>query len=680
MNIVPNPITALLASLALSLLTVPAPTAATDLNGQRAQFIAAAAALAAGRSDDFQRRRRALDGYVLAPYLDYFALRRDLRNLSGERAERFLDQERDHQLGLQFRREWLSELGRRGDWRGFRRFDDAEAATGLHHRCLRLRAALALDGNNPATRGELLNLWAHGQSLPDSCDPALRHGREQNWIGSEQVAQRLRLAIEAGNTSLASYLARQLPEARRSDGERLARAVSDPAASLQAADSWPDSAGNREAAALALQRRARQNVDDAIDHWQRLQTRLRFDDEQRGAIQRELALYAAVAYRDDAEDWYRRVPDTLRDEQLAEWQLRVRLARLDWSAVRALIEAESSPLPDSPRRRYWHARALDELGQAPAARLLFQDLAGEAHFHGFLAADRIGKPYALCALDAAEEPTRVARLQANVDLQRALELHAVDRRSEAVRAWEHGLRDASLEDRVLALHWADARGWYDRAVFNLRNDDELRYYRLRFPVAERPVVDREAQANGLDGAWVYALIRAESAWQPHARSHADAHGLMQLLPATGQRMARELGVPWNGTRTLLDPTTNIRLGTRYMARQAERFGNSPWLASAAYNAGPAPVERWLAQRGHLPADVFIETIPYHETRAYVPRILAFSVIYDWRLHGKARPLSSRLPDPGQRYAGVPALDAARPFACAASTAATDAAAQAVGPG
>lgn len=170
-------------------------------------------------------------------------------------------------------------------------------------------------------------------------------------------------------------------------------------------------------------------------------------------------------------------------------------------------------------------------------------------------------------------------------------------------------------------------------------------------------------ANAWAGSAPGPLIRAESAWQPDARSHADAHGLMQLLPGTAKSMAQQLGLAWNGTSSLYEPDLNIQLGTRYLSQQAARFGNSPWLASAAYNAGPAPVQRWLSQRSDRPADVFIETIPYHETREYVARVLAFSVIYDWRLHGKVRPLSSRLPDPGQPYGGVPAPD--RPVVCAA---------------
>ena len=133
---------------------------------------------------------------------------------------------------------------------------------------------------------------------------------------------------------------------------------------------------------------------------------------------------------------------------------------------------------------------------------------------------------------------------------------------------------------------------------------------------------------------------------------------MQLLPGTGKQMARQLGMDWQGSLMLLDPGTNIRLGTRYLAQQAQRFEGSTWLASAAYNAGPTPVQRWRAARGGLPVDVFIETIPYRETREYVTRVAAFSVIYDWRRNGEVRSLSSRLGMPAGQGSGTP-VDASR---------------------
>ncbi len=640
-----------------------APPDETKRTTHRAAFLAAAVSQAAGRTADYAQRRQQLDDYVLAPYLDYAALRRDLRTIGHPPAREFLEREATTQLGTQFRREYLAELARRKDWTGFVAFDREDAGASATLRCLRLQARIATDAADAGIRDEVLAVWPTGQSLPDACDAPIAHARSRGWIDGAATWMRLRLAVEAGNAGVATHLARQLPAGERADGGRLAKASSDPENSLKAAASWPDSAASREAASWALRRRARQSVDGAIGHWQALEPRLRFDADQRAAILRELALYAAVAYRADAEDWFERVPEGARDEQLAEWQLRAALKTRDWAAVRDVANGLPQPLADTPRPRYWRARALEELGQTQAALDAFEALAGEANFHGFLAADRVQAPYSICPVTTAPDAAIAAKLRADIDLARALELHAVGWRAEAARAWDHGLSDASEAERMQALILASEQGWHDRAVFALNSGDNLRRYELRFPVAERQTVEHESGVNAIDTAWVYALIRAESAWQPDARSHADAYGLMQLIPGTGERMARELKVPWGGSSTLLDPTTNIRLGTRYLAQQAGRFNGSPWLASAAYNAGPAPVQRWLDERSSLPADIFIETIPYKETREYVARVLAFSVIYDWRLYGKARPMTSRLPDPGKRYAGVPGPDSARPVVC-----------------
>ena len=491
-------------------------------------------------------------------------------------------------------------------------------------------------------------MWPTGQSLPDACDPALALARNRGWLDNDALWQRLRLAVDNGNAGLVNHLARQLPAGeQRTQAERLGRALSDPAASLTAAAGWTDNAGNREAAAVAVRRRAKADVVAAIGHWQTLSKHFDFNADQRAAITRELALYAAVAYRNDAEDWFQRVPEAARDQQLADWQLRAALARQDWDDVRDVANGLPQPLADSARPRYWRARALEQLGQKQAAHDAFAALSSEANFHGFLAADRSGQPYSICPQQVTPDPRRGAVLRQRSDLARALELHAVGWRSEAARAWDHDFAQLSEADKDQALILAADQDWHDRAVFALNGGDNLRKYGLRFPVAQRQQVERDAQANGLDPAWVFALIRAESAWQPDARSHADAHGLMQLLPGTAKSMAQQLGLSWSGTSSLYEPDLNIQLGTRYLSQQAARFGNSPWLA----------------QRSDRPADVFIETIPYHETREYVARVLAFSVIYDWRLHGKVRPLSSRLPDPGQPYGGVPAPD--RPVVCAA---------------
>lgn len=631
------------------------------LAGDRQAFLAAAA-LQKTDPAAYAALRLKLDGYVLAPYLDHAALERDLRTLDAGAARRFLANESTTQLGRQFRNEFLVELARRGDWPGFVTFDDPAVATSVALRCARVRALLAT-GQGEAARTGLLQVWPTGQSLPDACDEPVAAARARGWLPAGVVWQRLRLAVEAGNAGLASYLLKLLPEDERADAERLTRALTNPPATLEAAARWPDRAPQREAVSRALQRQARADVASAIAHWQQLAPRFSFSPEERVAILQALSLQAAVAYRADATRWFGQLPVEARTEQLMDWQLRAALAGLDWATVLEVADGLPAPLANTPRPRYWRARALAGLQRDDEARAVYGTLAGEANFHGFLAADRLDAPYAICPLEIAPEPDRAAALRARTDVARALELHAIGWRTEANRAWDFARAPLDDADRRQLALLASEQGWHDRVAFALNAGDDLRHYALRFPLAERETVEQEARRNGLDPSWAFAIIRAESAWQPDVRSAANALGLMQLLPGTGQQMARQLGMDWQGTRMLLDPGTNIRLGTRYLAQQADRFEGSTWLASAAYNAGPTPVKRWLAERGTLPADVFIETIPYRETRDYVTRVAAFSVIYDWRRNGEVQPLSGRLGVPAGPGAGKPVATGPRQVTC-----------------
>jgi soluble lytic murein transglycosylase len=260
-----------------------------------------------------------------------------------------------------------------------------------------------------------------------------------------------------------------------------------------------------------------------------------------------------------------------------------------------------------------------------------------------LAADKLKQSYALCALEPSADGALRQRIADNAGLQRAFGLFAIDRQSAATREWNAAVKPMTDDERRVAVLLAQNSGWYDRAVFAMNTPpDDIRYYSLRFPLHHDADIRAQSRVNGLDPAWVAGETRAESAFMPNARSGADARGLMQLLPGTGALTAKRLGMSWQGGESLFDPSTNIILGTAYLRQMVDHFGGFPYLAIAAYNAGPAPVERWQAQRSGLDPDFFIESMPYKETREYVARVLAFSVVYDWRLNGNAAPVSDRL--------------------------------------
>jgi soluble lytic murein transglycosylase len=149
----------------------------------------------------------------------------------------------------------------------------------------------------------------------------------------------------------------------------------------------------------------------------------------------------------------------------------------------------------------------------------------------------------------------------------------------------------------------------------------LSYWRILFPESWWEIIRTESAKNGLDPYLVASLIRQESEFDPTVVSYANAYGLMQLLPSVGKSMAREEGIAHFDTYQLLDPATNIRLGTRYLRQMMDKFGGVQEYALAAYNAGDSRVVDWQAAGPYHGMDEFVESIPFTQTREYVEGIL-----------------------------------------------------------
>ncbi|MGO8933861.1 MAG: transglycosylase SLT domain-containing protein [Terracidiphilus sp.] len=174
----------------------------------------------------------------------------------------------------------------------------------------------------------------------------------------------------------------------------------------------------------------------------------------------------------------------------------------------------------------------------------------------------------------------------------------------------------------------------------------LVYWRILFPEPWWDTIQAESAKNNLDPYLVASLIRQESEFDPTAISHANAYGLMQLLPSVGKKMAHEEGITSFQTFQLLDPAMNIRLGTRYLRQMLDRFGGVQEYALAAYNAGDSRVADWQAAGPYSGIDEFIESIPFTETREYVEAILrneeTYRAIDDFaRTHGATATSASR---------------------------------------
>ena len=638
--------------------------AATPTAAQRAAFKQAWAAAQQG-GDGWRAYAAKLRNYPLYPYLPAAALEHDLRQTDLATVQAYLAKYPDLIPAQDLRRDFLLELARRQDWNGFLALYQSGMGDALA--CDALQARMAGGATLDFDR-DLADLWTRPE-LPGACDPVLQAAHDQGLLTTPRLWARIDRAADAGKGGTIAALANWLPAPQNQEAQWLAQALRDPASAVAAAASWPDTARARQAATLALERQARRDTPATDTAWQQLQTRFQFSTTQRNAVLRALALFHATDFDTNALERLIALPAAAQTDATREWRVRVALAAQDWPAVLAAIAAMPAAQQQDAEWRWFRARALAATGQAEQAQTIYANLAGATTFFGFLAADQLKQPYAICPRTHVDDPQQEQALLAQPGLLRAFELFAVDLPKLARREWSRALDGADERTQVLAVELADARGWYDRAAFTLNRGEAMRYYTLRFPLASQDGLVPQAAEAGIDPSWAYAILRAESAWMSDARSGANARGLMQLLPDTAALVARRNGLNWGGAESLYDPITNIVLGTRYLAQMAARFNGAPWLASAAYNAGPGRVDQWLAARGSLPPDLFVASMPFKETREYVARVMSFAVIYDWRLNGTATPLATRLTAIGDTYQLPDRNTPRRPVTCPAAAAA-----------
>ena len=591
----------------------------------------------AGSLDLVQAARYARD--PLYPWLQAAILRRQLRTADPSTVHPVLQALGETAPGRWLRPAWLGELARREDWSAFSA--DYRSSDDPALRCddLRTRIHSGTD-ESPTWRAAASTVWLTGDSLPAACDPVLARLAAIGALDSTLRWQRIRLAIVAGETGVLRTAASGLSAGDAALANAYADYLQSPTDFAPAG--WLATERGRLVVGSGLSKLARRDPDRA----QRLLGALPspgLDALARGKVAYDIALWTVASYLPGAAERLAAVPAQAYDDKLHEWQVREAIARGDDAGALAAIGRMGATQRQDAHWVYFQARLRERLGQKDSARALYAQAAKSASFHGWLAADRLQSAYQLCALEPPSDAALRARVAASPGLARALDLFALERIDPATREWAEAVKAMDDPARRVAVQRAIAAGWYDRAVFGLGMvPDDSRLYSLRFPLLHADAIRRYAAAQSLDPAWVAAQTRSESSFMPRARSGADARGLMQLLPGTGALAARRLGVAWSGGDSLYDPDTNLQLGTAYLRQMLDRFDGKAYLAIAAYNGGPAPVDRWLAARGTLDPDFFIESIPWKETREYVTRVLAFSVVYDWRLDGTAAPVTGRM--------------------------------------
>lgn len=590
--------------------------------------------------------------HVLAPYAEFWQLLLALPQAGDERIAAFLATHPGSWMAERLRAEWLKELGRREMWPAYRAEFARLRRPDIAHQCYARRAEWAA-GDRSQLR-EAIALWFTGRDLPAACVPLFAVLRDAGLLHAEDVWRRYRLALEAGNPGVAKSVAAWLPETLRPVNSQLDQAVRDPARWLAAARF--DTRGNREIGLYAINQVARQDTARATAALQARLTQLTGPEQQYawGLV----ATWAARRHETAAPALFARAGTVVLNDAQREWWIRSALRAADWAAVRQVIESMGDAR-DQPAWRYWHARALKAAGQTVSANQTFLALAREHHYYGQLAQEELGPVLQAPAVGTKAAVADIDAAARQPGIARAVALYELGLRAEAAQEWNWSIREFSDVQLLAAAEVAQRLGWYDRAIHTAERTRDLHDFDLRFIAPYRELAQRAAREQQIDEAWVFGLMRQESRFVNVARSNVGASGLMQIMPETARWIARRLGISRFHPREMENPAMNIRFGTYYLRHVLDSLDGSPVLATAAYNAGPGRAQRWRAGEP-MEGAIYVESIPFAETRDYVKKVLSNAMYYAQRFDQPSVLLKERLGSIPPRRGAVPPATATEP--------------------
>ena len=603
---------------------------AVELSQQRQLYDEAKRALAKGDSGPYFRYQDALRDYPLEPYLAYDELTARLKTASNAEIEQFLAEHGDLPQANWMKLRWLRWLAERGDWQPFVKYYDPKLNfTELD--CLNGQYQL---GHNLRAEGYATaeKLWLTGKSQPSACDALFGSWAADGQLTEQKRWQRLKLAAEVRNYGLASSLVSGLTTLA-TQGRLMIEVAQKPELLSQPSRFIPADEAMSDVVGLGLRRLARQDPDKAMPLLDSYAASMHFSRDEKVAIAREIGLTLARRYDSRALDIMTQYDPELRDNTVTEWRLRLLLRLARWEDAYQLTRRLPEDLATTNRWRYWQARSLELAEpQNPQAIVLLKNVARERDFYGFLAADRSQSPYQLANRPLVLSPQIMNKVRNTPGIRRALELHDRGQIVDGRREWYHASRLFSRDEMVAQARLAYDLKWYFPAIRTISQAQYWDDLDIRFPMAHRDTLVREAKVRGLHSSWVFAITRQESAFMDDARSGVGASGLMQLMPGTAKETARKFSIPLASPQQVLDPDKNIELGAAYLSQVHGQFNGNRVLATAAYNAGPGRVRQWLKGANHLGFDVWVESIPFDETRQYVQNVLSYSVIYGEKLN------------------------------------------------
>ena len=626
----------------LGLLCLSLSSHADSREEQRAQFTQLYAQLKTDPDMSFTASPGTLMRYPLYPWLEYTHINAEFDLVSDMNVLNFIARNPNSLMADRLYARLANRWATKGQWRYVLAYipvnlEDTEA------QCLRLQALANTGHSKQALRlGKPVWMSIEG-TMPDACVPVTNLLLSNHLLSIEDYWPRIRQAIERNQTTLASQLAANLPPEQQALVNLRVDMRRAPADTLAIAFKQKDSAYLREIITYGLERLADKDMDTASKLWATAQATFKFTPQESGKVESALGVEEALNLKANAFPRLATISPENRTQTANLWTIRLAARANDWKTVLATVDQlKFDNERDAANWLYWKARALEQTGQVKPARSLYARLATQPSFYGFLAADHLGQDYVGLKQPVVNRQQRMLGIQKIAGIQRAFEWLALGDKDQSRKEWFRVLKMMDREGALAAAELAVHSGEPNLAILTLARIKEWDEVHLRFPLVHTEAVTEQANAQGITPAWVMGVMRRESAFDSQAESSAKAFGLMQLILPTAKTVGNKLGLTIKDRTDVLNPVTNIQLGSAYLKDMLQKFDGNYAQATAAYNAGPGRPLKW-APAVPTNADQWVESIPFTETRDYVQAVMAYTTIYDAKLNPQGgRRLSDRL--------------------------------------
>ncbi|MFV0261257.1 MAG: murein transglycosylase [Kluyvera sp.] len=621
------------------LLTLSSVARADSLDQQRSRYAQIKQAWDNRQMDVVEQLMPTLRDYPLYPYLEYRQITSDLMNTPTLTVSNFVQANPTLPPARTLKNRFVNELARRQDWRGLLAFSPDKPGT-AEAQCNYYYAKYNVGDTQGAWEGAK-TLWLTGQSRPNACDPLFSAWRASGTQDPLAYLERIRLAMKAGNTGLVKVLASQMPAEYQTIAAAITDLANNPNNVLTFARTTGATDFTRQLAAVAFTSVARQDVENARLMIPSLSQAQKLNDEQTQEL-RDIVAWRLMGtdVTDEQARWRDNTIMRSQSVSLVERRVRMALGTGDRTGLNTWLARLPMEAKDKDEWRYWQADLLMERGRDDEARGILLSLMQQRGFYPMVAAQRLGEPY---TLRVEKAPGSISSaLTSGAEMARVRELMYWNQDNTARSEWANLVSSRSQTEQAQLARYAFDQHWWDLSVQATIAGKLWDNLQERFPLAYNDLFVRYTSGKDVPQSYAMAIARQESAWNPKVKSPVGASGLMQIMPGTATHTVKMFNLPgYSNPAQLLDPETNINIGTSYLQYVYQQFENNRIFASAAYNAGPGRVRTWLGNSaGRIDAVAFIESIPFSETRGYVKNVLAYDVYYRHFMGQKDDVLSS----------------------------------------